>query len=175
MFGWNRLYSSIGAGLEERGVPMTTRIALFLICERWQANMPGDVRRSPMAGWVSTLPGCDDLLSPIATLNGITADFSAGAGWWSAAAEGWPAEVAGAEAAIAREADAIEAELRAAGDLAHILTGEDQPEPHRDGSDSTAAALRWALGNVWSRCFLVGGATMKAHKQFSNPDDHNLI
>lgn len=74
---WSKVHNDIGSILDQMNVPVTTCIAIFLICERAAAldertsELQSDAEHCTppiMAGWVASLPGYAGLLSPVHAL-----------------------------------------------------------------------------------------------------------
>ena len=166
---WSKSYNDVGSILCQMNVPVTTCVAIFLVCEQ-AAAVERSLRDEPsggatdgaltiMSGWAASLPGFATLLSPIPALRGpdptqpSRPDSLPGedSGVTSEALAG--SEVAQADSILRRQADAVEAfiekELRR-GAMAPFF-------PQRVFSRS---ALRWALGIIYSRGLRVGGTML---------------
>jgi hypothetical protein len=135
LFGWSATYSSVGSILQECNAPMELKLAVFLICARNEQS-------SSVTGYVNSLPTV-----PIDSLGGVPASLDGDPDSWGEPERAWADEVAAAEAVLIARADAAEALLRTA-DAAALF-----PE-----DIFSTEALRWALGNVYSRSFQLGGA-----------------
>ena len=130
LFSLSESYSALGSALEEQGVDIELRLAVFLILERRDKS-------SPAAGYVLSLPA-----APVDALSGRAADLGDEdqKSSWGDEDQKWAADVAAAEAALVLRADTAEATLRV--DALAALIPADL---------FTHEALRWALGNVYSR------------------------
>ena len=162
---WTKSYNDVGSILEQKNVPVTTCVAIFLIAERAAAvnskpnedeqrstatgDAGGNLCSTAMSGWVESLPGFATLLSPVTALRNLDLALSPPEGGTHSRV----GEVARADATLVKQADAIEmfidTELRR-GAMAPFF-------PKRIFSQQ---ALRWALGNVYSRALRVGGTMM---------------
>ena len=166
---WSKSYNDVGSILCQMNVPVTTCIAIFLVCEQAAAvertlkgePAGGAADRAPtiMSGWAASLPGFATLLSPIPALHdpdrvqpsrlhslpsevsGVTNEAMAGS------------EDAQADSILRKQADAVEAfigeELRR-GAMA----------PFFPAKVFSRSALRWALGIIYSRGLRVGGTML---------------
>ncbi len=135
MYSWSLTYNAVGNALQDCRAPMELKLAVFLICARHEQS-------SPVAGYVNSLPKV-----PIDALGGIPADLYGDPSSWGHSERNWADEVAVAEQILIARADAAE-ELLRTDDLA----------PHFPDDIFSTEALRWALGNVYSRAFQLGGA-----------------
>ena len=162
---WSKSYNDVGSILCQMNVPVTTCIAIFLVCEQATAvdkalNRGTNGVCTIMSGWAASLPGFLTLLSPISALRDVAVDPAIGSQSTQTnetgdaiAASGKGAEVVEADSMLRRQVAAIEefidTELRR-GAMAPFF-------PKRVFS---RLALRWALGTIYSRGLRVGGTML---------------
>ena len=134
MYGWSTTYSSVGSILDDLRAPMELKLAVFLICARNES--------CSVTGYVKSLPSL-----PISSLGGVAVTLGGDPASWGHPEQEWADKVRSAEALLIARANAAEALLRT-------------PEVAVQFPEDifSTEALHWALGNVYSRSFRLGGA-----------------
>lgn len=141
MFGWSATFAKLGGILEDCKAPMELKLAVFLICER-----NGLDQRSSITDYVNSLPG-----TPVDSLSGIPPNLGDELSWGKEETE-WAAAIAAANLALIARADAAEAILQTPAETAQ----------HFPKEVFSTEALRFGLGNVYSRAFCL---VRRKHKQ----------